>query len=74
MLDEKLAIEILKQLMMGFSEMASHNFIHRDIKPANCLVKGNVFKIADFGFACEADLIGKTLIKERVGTPLFMAP
>ena len=54
--------------------MASHNVIHRDIKPANCLVKDKVFKVADFGFACEADLLGKTLIKECVGTPLFMAP
>lgn len=60
--------------MHGFKELASHNYIHRDIKPANCLIKDNVFKIADFGFACEADIKGKTLIRECVGTPLFMAP
>jgi len=25
--------------------------IHRDIKPANILIKKNIFKLADFGFA-----------------------
>ena len=42
--------------MQGFHELVSHNYIHRDIKPANALVKGTTFKVADFGFACEADM------------------
>lgn len=74
MLEENIAIGVLKQLMNGFHELVSHNYIHRDIKPANSLVKNGIHKIADFGFACEADLTGKALLKECVGTPLFMAP
>ena len=74
MLEENIAIGVLKQLMNGFHELVSHNYIHRDIKPANSLVKNGIHKIADFGFACEADIKGHALLKECVGTPLFMAP
>ncbi|EGR31480.1 protein kinase domain protein [Ichthyophthirius multifiliis] len=73
-LDEKQSIEILNQLMNGFREMVSHGFIHRDIKPENALVKNDCFKISDFGFATKADIQGRQLIKECVGTPLYMAP
>ena len=51
-----------------------HNYIHRDIKPENALVKGNVYKVADFGFATKVDITGKQLLKECVGTPIYMAP
>jgi len=60
--------------MYGFKDLADNGYIHRDIKPANALVKGNIFKVADFGFACKADLKGKELITDCVGTPLYMAP
>ena len=60
--------------MNGFGELISHKYIHRDIKPANSLVKDGTHKVADFGFACEADIKGRALIQECVGTPLFMAP
>lgn len=33
--------------------LASCNLIHRDIKPANVLIKGEQFKLGDFGFAYE---------------------
>jgi serine/threonine-protein kinase ULK/ATG1 len=35
----------------GYAELIKHNIIHRDLKLANILVKNDVFKIADFGFA-----------------------
>lgn len=54
--------------------MISHGYIHRDIKPANTLIKGPYYKLADFGFAAKVDLVGKNLMKEYVGTPLYMAP
>lgn len=31
-------------------------YIHRDVKPENALVKGNVYKVADFGFAKKVDI------------------
>jgi calcium-dependent protein kinase len=33
-----------------------------------------VHKVADFGFATKADVTGRHLLKECVGTPLYMAP
>jgi len=60
--------------MHGFKELVGHGYIHRDIKPANSLVKGNIHKVADFGFAAKVDITGRQLIKECVGTPLYMAP
>ncbi|KAM3130266.1 hypothetical protein pb186bvf_017661 [Paramecium bursaria] len=68
------AIEVMSQLMLGFQDLVKHNYIHRDIKPENALVKGNVFKVADFGFATKVDITGKQLLKECVGTPIYMAP
>ena len=49
----------MSQLMLGFKDLVDHNYIHRDIKPENALVKGNVFKVADFGFATKVDITGK---------------
>lgn len=52
--------------------MINHGYIHRDIKPANTLVQGEYFKLADFGFAAKVDV--KSVLKEYVGSPLYMAP
>jgi len=48
--------------------------MHRDIKPENILLSKNTFKIADFGFATKIHPRGRQLLKEFVGTPLYMAP
>lgn len=60
--------------MQGFKQLVNHGYIHRDIKPANILVKNDIKKVADFGFATKADIKGVKLMKEKVGTPLYMAP
>lgn len=60
--------------MKGFKDLVDKGYIHRDIKPANSLVKHGVHKVADFGFAVKADIKGRSLIRECVGTPLYMAP
>jgi len=49
-------------------------YIHRDVKPANALYSNGFYKVADFGFACKADIKGFKRISECVGTPLYMAP
>lgn len=45
--------------MAGFQEMTNRGYIHRDIKPENSLIKNNVHKVADFGFATKADIAGR---------------
>ncbi|CAD8095363.1 unnamed protein product [Paramecium sonneborni] len=74
MLDEVLAQQVLQQLMLGFQEMTKAGYIHRDIKPENSLIHKNIHKVADFGFATKADITGRQLIRDCVGTPIYMAP
>ena len=62
------------QIIQGFSELIKNNIIHRDLKPANILILGNVFKIADFGFARYVDDMQKGMMRSCVGSPLYMAP
>lgn len=56
------------------SMQIKNNYIHRDFKPENALNYNNCFKLGDFGFATKADITGKQLLKDFVGTPLYMAP
>jgi calcium-dependent protein kinase len=74
LLSEAVAVDVLKQLMKGFEELIAHNYIHRDIKPENALVKNGLHKVADFGFATKVDITGRQLLRECVGTPLYMSP
>ncbi len=57
-----------------FYNQVQHGYIHRDIKPENSLVKNGIHKVADFGFACKTNISGHSIIRECVGTPLYMAP
>ncbi len=52
--------------MKGIKTIVSSGFIHRDLKPANILIHQGVYKIADFGFSREVDLIMQSI----VGTPM----
>ena len=60
--------------MKGFEILVGKGYIHRDIKPANILEKGNHYKVADFGFATKADILGRKKMTDICGTPLYMAP
>lgn len=73
--NEKMALTIFKQLLLGFRELVNQGIIHRDLKPANILVnsKGE-FKLADFGFAKFVDHYDSKLLYSIVGTPLYMSP
>jgi calcium-dependent protein kinase len=54
-LGETRSVELITQLMEGFRVMIEKNYIHRDVKPENALIKDNICKLADFGFAAKAD-------------------
>ncbi|CAH2327761.1 kinase C delta type-like [Pelobates cultripes] len=73
-LDSKESKFISAELICGLQYLHSHGIIHRDLKPENILLtrEGHV-KIADFGLAAE-NILGDKKIRERVGTPVNMAP
>ena len=71
--------------MNGFKELTDKGYIHRDIKPENALMHEvnkftyiikfqGVHKVADFGFATRVDIRSRQLMKDCVGTPLYMSP
>ena len=71
---EQQSIAAFSDIMKGFQILVSKGYIHRDVKPANVLVKNNVYKVADFGFATKADVFGRKKMADICGTPLYMAP
>lgn len=50
-LDERNAVEIMKQIVSGYKYLIKIGVLHRDLKPANIFRSGNTWKIGDFGFA-----------------------
>ena len=47
----------------------SSKIAHRDLKPDNIFIKNHLYKLGDFGFASQKDVL-KTLC----GTPAYIAP
>lgn len=77
------AVHILSDVIRGLEELHLNKYLHRDIKSQNILVSSDengvkvfivyyfqTFKLADFGFAKKAELIGGTIL----GTEAFMSP
>jgi len=60
--------------LKGFKILTDKGYIHRDVKPPNVLVKGQLIKVADFGFAAKVDLSGRTKMREFCGSPLYESP
>ena len=63
---------IFSNIIDGLAYLHDNHIYHRDIKPQNILIKGDVFKICDLGFA-----IRKCNIKDTTGicgSPIYMAP
>lgn len=73
-LSEADAIAAFSHIMKGFKVLTSLGYIHRDIKPENTLVKGNTYKVSDFGFSCKADIDCIKKLDMICGTPLYMSP
>lgn len=70
---EKEIHKIYKQIMDGIKYLYDNNIYHRDIKPENILIKDDVIKIADFGFAKE--ISGNEKVSSTIcGSPSYMAP
>jgi calcium-dependent protein kinase len=68
------SVKAFQEIIMGFEIMVKKGYIHRDIKPANVLLKNKIYKVADFGFSCKADVFGQKKMNDICGTPLYMAP
>ena len=74
-LEEKEAVQYLRQLINGLQHMHSKNIVHLDIKPENILcvdATSNRIKLIDFGLARELKP-GETT-RCALGTPDFVAP
>jgi len=70
--DEKESAWVIGSALNGLSYLHSLGIVHRDVKGGNILVneEGNI-KIADFGVS---EKLGKVIMAEVAGTPLWMAP
>lgn len=88
--EEKLAVDLMLQLLSATKHIHKRGFIHRDIKPSNIIVTSdNTIKVIDFGIS-KKEAIDPTvtiddssntktnhdLTKEgaQIGTILFMSP
>ncbi|CAK61411.1 unnamed protein product (macronuclear) [Paramecium tetraurelia] len=64
---------LFQGIIQGYKQMKQKGIVHRDLKPANILLKGQVPKIADFGFATTPQTVA-TMPNVNVGSPLYMSP
>jgi serine/threonine protein kinase len=77
-LGERQVASFIKQMLEGLAHLHAKTICHRDIKPQNAMVVGRAtserakVKLGDFGIAVK--LPRDQLMKEKVGTPAFMAP
>ncbi len=45
---EEEAIQLYKDVLMGFLELVKNGIIHRDLKPANILINKGSYKLAGY--------------------------
>lgn len=48
LVNEKMALNIILNVLEGFYELLKYRIIHRDLKPANILIHNNTYKLAGF--------------------------
>ena len=74
-LNEGIAKYIFRQIIIGIGYIHKQKIVHRDIKLENILIDNEgVVKIADFGISKILSISGKEKLKDRSGTPAYMAP
>lgn len=67
---EREALDIMRQVNLGFEELRKRNVIHRDLKMENIFLRGSAIVLGDFGAA----KVVQEMTSTTVGTPLNMAP
>jgi eukaryotic-like serine/threonine-protein kinase len=74
----ELAIDFIRQVLLGLQHAHKHGIIHRDIKPANIfLTRQGVVKILDLGLSKNITDSGQshmTMEGTTVGTPHYISP
>lgn len=87
-IDERVAVQLIQQVMNALSHAAANDVIHRDIKPANLVLTNDLtqlnmasdvpaVKVLDFGLAFEGrneDATRLTADGAALGTPCYVAP
>lgn len=79
---ERVASQILRQILQGLSVLHQNNIIHRDLKPENVLLhEDGTIRIADLGIASREELLGSDSLSAitqsrtpQAGTMPYMAP
>ena len=74
--DEREAVEYLRQIASGLCAVHSKSVLHRDLKPANIMLrKDGTLALIDFGLAKRAKLESAITDKGEIfGTPYYMSP
>lgn len=72
-INENEAVNLMNQVISGYTNVYNRGIIHRDLKPANIFLKNNEIKLADFGFAMRQSDCKKTS-SYNVGSPVYMPP
>lgn len=73
-LNPQAAIEIVKQIAQGLTELAEASVLHRDLKPANVLEVDGRWHLADFGMSRNLTESTDTYTFLGGGTAPYMAP
>ena len=76
---ERVAANIMRQLLSAINFCHENGIIHRDLKPENILIESNnekdsdffKIKVIDFG-TCE--LFQSKMLNEQIGTSFYIAP
>ena len=76
-MEERVALEIVRDVAKGLGSAQQHGIVHRDIKPGNIMfTKSGITKVCDLGLARIASQ-SRRYAKRRqhaIGTPYYMSP